>query len=116
MAKARRTGEGVYVEEWQLAPEHHSPAETVLEWCREVVARCRRPFGIDQFDLALALRPATGSPVSRMYRLRPADLYSENALEQFSAFLLEQGGQPGKMAAALFSWGDAAHRAMPEAR
>jgi hypothetical protein len=114
MSRARRTGEGVYIEEWDLAGSEHSPGDAVLDWCREIIGRCRRPFGIDHFDLALALRPAgSGPPISRLFRLRPADLYCETATAQMSAFLLGNGSPPARIAAALFSWGDAADRAIP---
>lgn len=118
MADARRRGEGVYTEEWSL-PEgtHHSAMEPILEWCRDVVGRCRRPFGIDEFDLALSFRQHEAShATSQVYRITARDLYDESTIDQLAAFLFGQPAQPVYVVAALFSWGDAAHAALPDRR
>jgi hypothetical protein len=113
IAEARRNGQGVYAREWD---EHGLDAgalgEALLDWCREVIGACRRPFGIDQFDLALAYTDAAGEPASRLYRLRPIDLYQGSLLEELMA-LAALTEPPRRLAAALFSWGDAAHEALP---
>jgi hypothetical protein len=114
MAEERRRGQGVYVSEWDVQAEHHSIVETIVDWCRDTMGRCRRPFGIDHFDLALALgRHDADRPVTTVYRLRPADLYTESAAEHLAAFLFGAKQPPARVAVALFSWGDAAHRAFP---
>ena len=118
MNEARRTGRGVRLEEWRLAAHEASSAgDQVLAWCREVIANCRRPFGIEAFDLAVACRLGDTSGVDshRFLRLRPVDLYTERLAKQLNAILvgsrLEES--PVIIAAAIFSWGDAAHRALP---
>jgi hypothetical protein len=104
--------------EWRLAShESESAGAEVLDWCREVIAGCRRPFGIDAFDLAVACRRSVAHSVHslRLLRLRPSDLYSDGLATQVAA-LLQQGhieGSPVIVAAAIFSWGDAAHEALP---
>lgn len=114
MVDARQRGEGVYTEEWSLSGEtHHSAMEPILDWCRSVAGRCRRPFGIDNFDLALAFRHGNDSPpTSMMYRITARDLYDDSIIDQLKVFLFNQPAQPAYVVAALFSWGDAAHAAL----
>jgi hypothetical protein len=119
MHEARRTGRGVRLKEWHLsAHEASSAVDQVLAWCREVVSNCRRPFGIEAFDLAVACRlggTSGGVDSHSFLRLRPVDLYTERLAKQLNAILvgsrLEES--PVIIAAAIFSWGDAAHRALP---
>ncbi len=123
MVEARRNGHGVYVEEWWLPAviEHDEDAlEPLLAWLRQTLAHCRRPHGIDQFDLAIAASVGEHGRVrSASFRdLQPALLYSGSALAgRIAAFL--QAGEPAqaeasvRVAMALFSWGDAAHAALP---
>jgi hypothetical protein len=104
--------------EWRLADhESESAGVQVLDWCREVIAGCRRPFGIDAFDLAVACRRSLAHNVQtlRFLRLRPTDLYSEGLPAQLAALLSREhsDGSPVFVAAAIFSWGDAAHEALP---
>jgi hypothetical protein len=106
------------VGEWRLTgEERESACSQVIDWCREVIAGCRRPFGIDGFDLAVACRRSVTKNVHtlRLLRLRPTDLYSEGVAAQLAA-LLSKGnidGSPIIVAAAIFSWGEAAHEALP---
>jgi hypothetical protein len=118
MRKARRTGRGVRLEEWHVpADDATSAGDYVLSWCREVVANCRRPFGIDHFDLAVACRPAADSSVQteRFLSLRPADLYSGRVATKLGLLLQNARRTSGDMiiAAAVFSWGEAAHHSLP---
>ena len=118
MRAERHAGRGVRLEEWRLtADESSSAGAHVLDWCRDVVANCRRPFGLDSFDLAVAVRQASFSGVvsHRFLRLRPLDLYSEGFAAQLTALsgVSRQRQSPVIIAAAIFSWGDAAHRALP---
>jgi hypothetical protein len=119
MRAERRAGRGVRLEEWRLtADESSSAGAHVLDWCRDVIANCRRPFGIDSFDLAVACRRGVigGVESHRFLRLRPLDLYSDGFAAQLAALLgvARQEQSPLVVAAAIFSWGDAAHRALPE--
>ena len=118
MTQARRAGRGVQVGEWRLSARESSSAGLhVLDWCREVVANCRRPFGIDSFDLAVACRQSAASGIEshRFLRLRPPDLYSDRFAAQLTALLgvSRQEQSPVIIAAAIFSWGDAADKALP---
>jgi hypothetical protein len=95
-----------------------SLAHSIVEWCREVAARCRRPWGIDYFDLALAAHDTNGGVRShRVLRLRPMDFYNETILRHLASVLphrrAESDSSPLRIAVALFSWGDAAHHALP---
>lgn len=129
MLTARREGLGLFLEEWQISAEtlatgeDGGAAEAILDWCRQTIAHCRRPWGIDHFDLTLA-RSAGSAPVQtvRFRELRPIDLYAGSTLlGQLTAFL--SGGDPAseagagavKLAGALFSWGDAADAALAPA-
>lgn len=118
MRKARRTGRGVRLEEWRVTPDESlSVVDGVLEWCRDIVADCRRPFGIDYFDLAIACRSEDAGDISseRFLRLRPLDLYAEGFTAKLREWL-SQSQRPSSgliIAAALFSWGEAAHQSLP---
>jgi hypothetical protein len=118
LARARRSGVGVYVNEWLVSADDlaRSGSETcveqVLEWCRHTMGQSRRPWGIDHFDLALAVsHPAEhGVRSLRLRRMRPTDLYSEDGLAsriaEFLPWVRHEGnsGQPVR---------DAAHVALP---
>lgn len=117
MLEARRTGRHVYVRDWDLPPEGAHHADSIIEWCRHVLGQCRRPWGIDGFDLAVAVRTDEEKVVShRFLRMRPKDLYGEDMPRQLASLFLPRladGRGPRRVAAALFSWGDAAHSALP---
>jgi len=127
LARARRSGIGLYVRQWDLALEAAevekamTPVETVLTWCRETLGRCRRPWGIDYFDLAIDCTGPDGQPLrtARFSRIRPIELYQDEAITgQIAAALIGAAavtGAPVRIAASLFSWGDAAFAAMPAA-
>jgi hypothetical protein len=121
MAEARRRGRHLYVRDWHVGVDL-SPAEAVeamLQWCRETLANCRRPFGIDYFDLFLALSTA-GDRRARsveMEKLRIADLYEESFAEKLLGHFRPRDSDEGphglRVSLAIFSWGDAAHEALP---
>jgi len=125
LAAARRAGHGLYLREWCDEQQDASLIEVILSWCRETLGGCRRPWGIDQFDLTLACTTPSGEPVRRLSlrRLRITDLYHGDRLAGDLRTLLfgdrEQGESDDRrgvvlhVAAALFSWGDAAHAALP---
>jgi hypothetical protein len=129
LAAARRAGRGLYLHEWDLAVgaegaiRSAAAAETIAAWCRETLGRCRRPWGLDAFDLtvACATHGVGGARRMRLRRLRPANLYTpDGVVRQLAAFLAEHGvsstgTDPGpiRVAVALWSWGDAAHAALP---
>jgi hypothetical protein len=118
MIKARRSGAGVYTYEWQFADATmlDAVAEPLLAWCRDTLSRTRRPWGIAHFDLALAVR---GEHASRprtlsLRRMDPVDLYPGDVLVAQLRRLIEAEQAVAHVAVALFSWGDAAHAALPQ--
>lgn len=134
--RARRLGHGVHLQEWEhewqhnfaapLAGEIEALVEPIIEWCRQTSAGCRRPWGIDYFDLAFAcslgsLEKTPGPARSVSFRrLRPADLYDLGRLRgELAAFISELSHDAPldpvghcHVAVALFSWGNAAHAAL----
>jgi hypothetical protein len=135
LAAARRAGRGIYVGEWtfenlfndELEAACEAGCEAIVAWCRETLGRCRRPWGIDYFDLALSAAPK-GAPTSRSVRfreLRPGRLYDGELAERLACYLAETLQPAGTdanesprrvtIAAGLFSWGDAAFAALPAA-
>lgn len=110
---ARRRGEGLYVGRWD-GPQDQPAIDLILSWCRDVLAGCRRPFGIDLFELAVSYRCEEQSQKTVM-RLHPADLYDEGLAHALTAFLFGEQAtrRPEYVTATVFSWGDAAHRYLP---
>jgi hypothetical protein len=96
-----------------------SLVESILGWARQTLAGCRRPYGIDHFDLTLAFRAESEKRVRSLAfdRLRPIDLYQETFPERLASMLsTELAGirtSTLRVSAALFSWGEAAHAALP---
>ena len=91
---------------------------SVLDWCRETLGNARRPWGIDHFDVAIAVPGHAGNASSLMLEgIQAAELYSDELSERLDAFLRghhhADAHSTALIAAALFSWGDAAHRALP---
>ena len=124
MAAARRRGTGAYLNDWQFVRDATSAAATnvddmlepIVHWCRETVAGTRRPCGISQFDLVVAVHGTGGEPRSLLFEHRwPNELYGAESLVQALRRFLESHalGPTTRVSVALFSWGDAAHRALP---
>jgi hypothetical protein len=121
MAEARREGRGIYLQEWKIGEEEGQEtfADEILNWCRTTMGTCRRPFGIDHFDVSIAFSSGGVGVQSLQYaKLRPSELYGDSSLinEIYSAIagsITDAGSGVVHIAAAMFSWGDAAHAAMP---
>jgi hypothetical protein len=109
------------MKDW-LFPAHSVSEDIVqalIDWCRETAGLCRRPFGIDGFDLTIA----AGKPervLSRVCydRLKPIAFYETTLSARIIGLLavVEREfriGEDVRLSAALFSWGDAAHAALP---
>lgn len=115
LARLRRRGEGVYSEEWLVGPDHHDIASEILSWCRETLAVSRRPWGLADFELAVAFAGTAGPQTLRLPRTTPADLYRDDSQLVTRLYAFMEGAQaaaahgPIKVAAALRSWGDLAH-------
>jgi hypothetical protein len=118
IAKLRHQGRHVYSRDWHCRAEDDigELAALLLQWCRDVLAGSRRPYGIDYFDLRLVAGGA--GPRARLDRaqLRPGSLYAAS-LEAEVLVLLHQGWRSAggllSVSVSLFSWGDAAHSLLP---
>jgi hypothetical protein len=120
MKEMRRRGHGVKLHDWEVAEfdpsAPHGIVENVVDWCKRTVAECRRPYGINSFDLTLAFRVGADGAVRSLNfkRMKPIELYDDS----FAARLLEALGLhaaqpvPLRVSAGFFSWGDAAHQAL----
>jgi hypothetical protein len=122
IAEARRRRQNLHVGDWRFShdTQPHQAVDAVIGWCREVLASCPRPFGIDYFDFALALSHAGRDNVGSvsLQRLSPVSLYGEALHDQLSRlFDSHRDGrtpaQPVYVSAAIFSWGEAAHESLP---
>jgi hypothetical protein len=119
LGRAHREGTGIYLQEW--VAEDQQPRDTgavvteLLAWCRQTMSGTRRPYGIDSFDLALAVDEGSEQPRStRFTRVRPLELYVEGALDaRLAEWMAGCGKRPVHVAAALFSWGDLADATLP---
>ncbi|MEX0782747.1 MAG: hypothetical protein WD557_08860 [Dehalococcoidia bacterium] len=115
---AREQGHGLYFTEWQSSPASaETLARDVTQWCRDTVARCRRPNGIDHFDLTLTFHSTGGPRTQRLAFLRPGQLYDESVVPAalsaaLAAFAVGDPETTVRVAAALLSWGDVAFASM----
>jgi hypothetical protein len=123
IAAARRHGRHTYRGDWQfsLEAEVQQVTSTLILWCREVVASSRRPFGIDYFDLAVTIEDGSAIPPQSfsLQKLRPLVLYGTPLEAKIAEFIgcrrttASAPERPLRVSTALFSWGDAAHEALP---
>ncbi len=119
MAAARARGAGAYLKDWTYGPARDSAAasadaivDPIVQWCRETLSETRRPWGIDLFDLVIAVRRSDGQPESLALKRRtPTELYGRESLARtLHKFLHGDSKEPIEhVSIALFSWGDAAH-------
>jgi hypothetical protein len=123
LAKARRARQGLRLQDWRidaLSPEQLTETvETLIVWCRDTLAGCRRPYGIDGFELTLSVqRPGDKKAQSLTFNdLRPLDLYQEPLQEKIRLGLLRLVGPERAglhLSAGFFSWGEAAFKALGE--
>ena len=112
-------GRGLKVRDWRLDAETETPddvVESMVDWCKEAMARSRRPYGYDHFDLVLTLRTSQGVRRLRYNHVRVMQLYDESlardVVSSLGRELRETGAQVMDVAAGLFSWGDALHAAL----
>jgi hypothetical protein len=122
IANARLRGRSHYQKDWHT--EDFKPhaldglVESMVEWCRAAMANCRRPYGIDFFDLTITYRvDENGKPRTfRLNRLEPMSLYQESLpaqlLDRLKHALTPEEPLKVHIQAAFFSWGDAAYRAL----
>ena len=115
---ARQSGQGLYLTEWQsVGAPSDEMAGDVTDWCRDTLALCRRPMGIDQFDLTLTIDDGVRPETRSLRLLRPGQLYDGSviplALASAFAALAAEHTSTVRIAVALLSWGDIAHAALP---
>ena len=112
----------MYEQRWVSTIESDLSAITdaIGSWCRQTIGNCRRPYGIDQFDLNLTfVVDATGGRQATFKGLRPQRLYEPTFEADLQAIAARAGAAPGcslHVSAELFSWGDAADRALPRSQ
>lgn len=113
--RAVESGVGVYHTTWRLPDDERSLdlKREVIAWCREMLSRTQRPYGMDYVTLALAVIARDNRIVSsaNLGILRPIDFYGEGAAERQVAAALQDWATheapPGaRLSAVLFSWGD----------
>jgi hypothetical protein len=113
LEKARSCGLGTFVQDWQFTQRGPDDADVLLAWMRDTLASCRRPWGIASFDLAIAARCEEDRVRSaRFLRIEPAQLYAPDFRETVWARIAPATAGAYSVSAALFSWGEAVHRAM----
>ena len=115
---ARAKGHGLYSHEWQRpSGSVEGLSRDIVEWCRHTLSVCRRPMGIDHFDLTLTIEGDGPARTHRMGFLRPGQLYDETGLpvtlEGVLSNVGSEGAGPIRVVASLLSWGDVAYVAMP---
>ena len=118
--EALEAGTGLYHNHWELQGQEEDglrpeeAGEVTLGWCRQAMARMRRPYGLDYVTLALALLDKDNQEIARMSFgvLRPGDFYNEGVAitrieEAVSAWRAAGRFQPAScLSAVMFSWGD----------
>jgi hypothetical protein len=124
-----RSGVGLYGDEWVLdrlpatTDDLTALSQTVISWVVETMAVTRRPYGIDQMALALAVAHPGSEPLAStaINIFRPVEFYQPGGQrERIESFLLgldpellNRAGTPVRVAVTLFSWGDVARAALP---
>ncbi len=114
---ALESGTGVHRHDWRVGTRDASQlAADVVTWCRRTAGQTRRPYGIDSLTLAVAAldsRDVT-TAFERFDELAPADLYDDEKAARTIASALGKWNTDellpadGRLAVALFSWGDLA--------
>src|SRR5688500_15113957 len=120
MAEARRNGKGVRARDWtfnEAGTDQDHVASQVIAWCQAALAECRRPWGVNRFDLAIALRTGESQNSERLTftHADPKSLYDGSIHESLSTWLAARPARPLYMAGAFFSWGEAAFAAVQSA-
>jgi hypothetical protein len=121
MLQAKQQGRHSYAETWALNPhtDSHHFVESFQEWCKDTIALCRRPFGINHFDLVLTVNDSRRQLGSlSLEKVRPLLLYAGDFPDQVSKTLSDAlhalADEPElRVSATIFSWGDAADAALP---
>lgn len=118
--RALESGVGLYHTTWRV--ETGTAAETseqlaaeLLAWCREMLGRSQRPYGLDRVTLALAALGEDGRPLASIDcgLLGPADFSAFGPVEAQTREVLRRWNDDGilarsgaRLSVVLFSWGD----------
>ena len=108
------------LESWHVQPDEgtevHGLTDSIIHWCRESMASCRRPYGVDHFDLTIAFGSGGGIRNVNFHKLRIQHLYDEvlsrQLLEALGREVREARSTALHVAVGLFSWGDALDKAL----
>jgi hypothetical protein len=120
-------GVGIYHTTWLIQGSLTEPAGRLagelVDWCRAMLARMRRPYGLDHVTLSVALIGQDDTQLANQAYpvFRPGDFYDDQAaealvratLEHWSRERLFEAGGAGRISAVLFSWGDLARELLP---
>ena len=122
--KRREKGKGLVFQNWHFpeskAEDIQDLVDGMLAWCKTTLAGCRRPYGIDLFDLIIAFRTEEDNRASSLTlpALKPLDLYQDELPERLSRRIseaLHRSRSSFHVSAGVFSWGEAAHEALGQA-
>ena len=119
--RALDSGVGFYRTTWHIEDAagvevSERLAGELIAWCREMLSRTHRPYGLDSITLALAVVGEDGRPLASVSYgpFRPRDLYHPGSIEPQAQATLQRWTGDGvfhshavpSLSAVLFSWGD----------
>ena len=119
--RALDSGVGFYRTTWHV--EHTAGTDVserlagdLIAWCREMLSRTHRPYGIDRATLALAVVGADGRQLASVSYgpFCPAELYHPGSIEARARAMLQHWAGAAVfhshaapcLSVLLFSWGD----------
>ncbi|MEX1255007.1 MAG: hypothetical protein WEE64_11780 [Dehalococcoidia bacterium] len=114
--RALEGGIGLYHTTWRIDRSAVDLADEVVDWCRQMLAQMRRPYGLDYVTLAVALLDAEGERgASATYdAFRPVDFYDASKVEVQVRETLRSWPPGDRLSAVLFSWGDLTRELLTE--
>ena len=119
--RALESGVGVYHATWRIESGTKAEASEdltakLVDWCRDVLSRMHRPYGLDYVTLTLALLSQGEGQVANVNYgvLQPGDFYSPGSVEvriqetlrRWADDQVSADSGSGTLSAVLFSWGD----------
>lgn len=118
--RALESGVGLYHTTWRIEAGREAEvsgqlAAELVAWCRDVLSRMHRPYGLDNVTLAVAALGEDDRQVaSTNYGLlSPVDFYGSGPVEAQTQATLRRWADDqvfarngGRLSAVLFSWGD----------
>lgn len=115
--RARNRGHCSQTTSWQFESyDPNDPAvlvDFVVEWCKQALSECRRPYGVGHFDVGFSYVFGEDRKQGswQFPRLEPIQLYDGSFAASLSKTFGRPGGEPFSLTlnATFFSWGDALH-------